>query len=171
MPKPPLTNHSTDPMAGVVDRLLAQLPGLQGYSDPSRNQAPRALQQPTFTTTVRIAGPTQGQIIAAWFRLLLALSLGITMAGWPYLRSCGLPLLGYLASVFTVLLAGCWAAKAAWRYRLALAHVLSLLVILYGLTLTVAELLPRTGYAMQHASWQCAEAGSDSLEQPALSYR
>jgi hypothetical protein len=49
-------------------------------------------------------------------------------------------------------------AIAAWRNRIALAHVLSLNLILYGLMLAMAEILPRTGYAMRHASWQCEDA-------------
>lgn len=159
MPKPQ-PSRSPDPLAGVVDRLLAQLPGLQQAAPQApRNPTYRPIQ-PTFVSTpsVRPSGPTEGQIISVWIRLVLALSLGITMAGWPYLRACGLPLLGYLAAVGTVMLAGGWAAKSAWRYRLALAHVLSLVVILYGLTLSMAELLPRTGYAMHHANWQCGES-------------
>jgi hypothetical protein len=163
MPKPQ-PSRSPDPLAGVVDRLLAQLPGLQQAApEAPRNPTYRPIQ-PTFVSTpvstpsVRPSGPTEGQIIGVWIRLILALSLGITMAGWPYLRVCGLPLMGYLAAVGTVMLAGGWAAKSAWRYRLALAHVLSLVVILYGLMLSMAELLPRTGYAMHHANWQCGES-------------
>jgi hypothetical protein len=91
-------------------------------------------------------------------RLLLALAFGITMASWPYQRTCGFPLLGYLSAVTFVVWVGCWSATAAWRFRIALAHVLSLILILYGLTLGVAEILPRTGYAMRHATWQCGES-------------
>ena len=161
-PQPP---RPPDPLAGVVDRLLAQLPGLQQAApQASRNPIHRPVQ-PTFVSTpsVRPSGPSEGQIIGVWIRLILALSLGITMAGWPYLRACGLPLVGYLAAVVIVMLAGGWAAKSAWRYRMALAHVLSLVVILYGLLLSMAELLPRTGYAMHQANWQCGESAQTSF--------
>jgi hypothetical protein len=87
----------------------------------------------------------------------MGLSLGIMMAGWPYTRTCGLPLLGYLSATAVVILTGFWAATASWRYRVALAHVIALTVLLYGITLTVAELLPRTGYASKHASWSCQD--------------
>jgi hypothetical protein len=82
------------------------------------------------------------------------------MAGWPYTRTCGLPLLGYLGATVIVMVTGLWAATASWRYRIALAHVVALTVLLYGLTLVVAELLPRTGYAVNHATWACDDAAS-----------
>jgi hypothetical protein len=34
----------------------------------------------------------------------------------------------------------------------------SLFIIFYGIVLAAAELLPRTGYATDHAVWQCEEA-------------
>jgi hypothetical protein len=160
--KPP-PQPKPDPMAGVVDRLLSQLPGLQqgSQSGPARGPAIRPPQQAAGGNwQVRIASPTQGQIMGAWLRLGLALSLGIMMALWPYPRNCGLPLAGYLGAVACVLWAGGWAARASWRYRIALAHVLSLTVFLYGFTLTIAELLPRTGYALKPATWSCEAAGS-----------
>ncbi len=151
-------------MAGVVDRLLAQLPGLQqsGPGTP-RNNVPRPIQPNYVAVPSSSMDSTQGQAIGAWIRLLLALSLGVMMAAWPYLRSCGLPLVGYLAAVGTVVWAGGWAAVAAWRSRLALAHMLSLVVVLYGLILSLAEFLPRTGYATHHATWQCAESTATSV--------
>jgi hypothetical protein len=162
VPKPP-PQPTPDPMAGVVDRLLAQLPGLQqGSPGPSRGPTARSPlpQTPTTSWTVRVAPPGQGQIIGVWLRLCLGLSLGIMMAMWPYSRTCGLPLAGYLGSVGCVMWAGVWAAKASWRYRISLAHVISLTVFLYGFTLTMAELLPRTGYATNHSSWACDDVGS-----------
>jgi hypothetical protein len=51
----------------------------------------------------------------------------------------------------------------------ALAHVVALTVLLYGLTLVVAELLPRTGYAVDHAAWQCAEIPSSLISVPVAS--
>lgn len=161
MPKP----HPTpDPMAGVVDRLLAQLPGLQQETarEPGRVNGFRTAPQSVGTGSwqVRLAPPTQAQIIGAWIRLVLALSLGMMMAMWPYARSCGMPLAGYLGALACVMWAGVWAAKASWRYRISLAHVLSLTVFLYGFTLTMAELLPRTGYAVDHAFWECVDSAA-----------
>lgn len=145
-----------DPMARVVDRLLAQLPGLQG--EPA---AVRASVTP-FPTVVgggsssRAAlDPTQSEVIGVWIRLVLGLSLGIMMGSWPYSRACGFPLFGYFGAVIIVMLAGGWAALAAWRFRSGLAHVVSLLLVLYGIALASAEVFPRSGYAVDRATWFC----------------
>jgi hypothetical protein len=146
-------------MAGVVDRLLAQLPGLKGES-PAYSTAPRqTMQFGTTIATPRAQSASARQLLGVWARVLLGLTLSIMMAGWPYLRSCGFPLAGYLGAIGTVILAGGWAAVAAWRHRVALAHLVSLIVVLYGIMLTAAELLPRTGYAVDRASWQCDQEG------------
>jgi hypothetical protein len=94
-----------------------------------------------------------------WFRVLLTLSLAVTMGWWPYSRECGLPLFSYLGAVLIVLVAGTWAATASWEKRSALAHVISLTLIFYAVMLTGSELLPRTGYAVQHATWTCDDLG------------
>jgi hypothetical protein len=82
------------------------------------------------------------------------------IAWWPYPRSCGFPLVGYLGAVTTIMLAGGWAAVAAWRYRASLAHIISMILVLYGIMLGAAELLPRTGYAVDHATWECQDTAS-----------
>lgn len=162
--KKPSSYRAPDPMAGVVDRLLAQLPGLQELSAPART-APRpvygsamvATPLTTVATPLREPTITAREWIGVWGRVLLGLSLGVMMAGWPYTSTCGLPLLGYLSAILFVILSGLWAAAASWKHRVALAHVVALTVLLYGITLTVAELLPRTGYASKHASWSCQD--------------
>jgi hypothetical protein len=141
-------------MAGVVDRLLAQLPGLQGEAPFSR-AAPR--QVGSYGTSIHTVPPPMEDLLGPWARLALGLALGTMMAWWPYPRTCGFPLAGYLAAVSTVILGGGWAAMSAWRYRASLAHVLSLILLFYGMMLVTAELLPRTGYALDHATWQCEE--------------
>ena len=159
-------------MAGVVDRLLAQLPGLQqspsSTARPVSRPAYAAVTPVTLATPSRESSLTPGEWIGVWVRVAMGLALGIMMAGWPYSRACGLPLLGYLGATVIVMLTGMWAATASWRYRVALAHVVALTVLLYGLTLGVAELLPRTGYAVDHASWQCNDLPSQSISVPVV---
>jgi hypothetical protein len=156
MPKP-TAGHQPDPMSGVVDRLLAQLPGLQGESPASRN-ARRQMDAPGAVNYVHSV--PQDDLLGPWARLLLGLALGTMIAWWPYPRSCGVPLLGYLSAILTIMLAGTWAATSAWRWRASLAHILALILVFYGIMLGAAELLPRTGYAVDHATWQCEETTS-----------
>jgi hypothetical protein len=97
------------------------------------------------------------QLAGVWGRVLLGLSLGVMMAAWPYPKACGSPLLGYLCAVLTVTFTGIWAATAAWRHRAPLAHVVSVIILLYGFLLVEAEVLPRIGYAVDHATWECPD--------------
>jgi hypothetical protein len=91
-----------------------------------------------------------------WVRLLLALGLGIGMTQWPYTHGCGLPLYGYMAGVATVIVASFWTMLSSWKSRSGLAHFLSIALLFWGTGLAAREILPRTGYARQPASWVCS---------------
>ena len=156
MPKPP-PGREPDPMGRVVDRLLAQLPGLQGAADP----APPAFRSSALeirTGSGRYIEPPT--LIGLWGRVALGLALGTMMTGWPYFRECGLPLYGYLWAVAAVVVAGGWIAVTSWKLRNGVAHILALVLLFWGLALTLDVLLPRTGYAAASATWQCGEPGS-----------
>jgi hypothetical protein len=92
-------------------------------------------------------------------RLTLSVLLGIAMIVWPYQARCGVGLAGYLAAVVVVVASGVWSGIWTWRHRAARAHMLSLLIVLWGLLLGSLEVLPRVGYAiptMAHpATWAC----------------
>lgn len=93
-------------------------------------------------------------------RLLLSVALGVGMLFWPYSARCGTGLFGYLAATGVVALSGVWTSFWTWRHRSARAHVLSLLLVLWGIVLAAVEVLPRTGYAKptpEHpAIWMCS---------------
>jgi hypothetical protein len=97
--------------------------------------------------------------LGVMLRLLLAVALGVGMIFWPYQARCGLGLLGYLLAVVAVTGAGLWSAVWAWRHRAGKAHVLSLLITVWGAILGAQEILPRIGYAkptLDHPSvWEC----------------
>ena len=92
-------------------------------------------------------------------RLTLAVGLGVGMLFWPYDARCGFALAGYLAAVVVVIASGGWSAIWSWRHRSPRAHLLSLLMVLWGLTLGAVEILPRTGYAKpapgRPTTWFC----------------
>lgn len=101
------------------------------------------------------ATPTLG----VFARLMLAVLLGVGMFFWPYVSRCGIGLAAYLGAVVVLLVAGGWSALWAWRHRAGRAHVLALLLVLWGLILGAMEILPRTGYAKPSAQhpegWVC----------------
>ncbi|HVA56589.1 MAG: hypothetical protein WBQ26_01040 [Gemmatimonadaceae bacterium] len=92
-------------------------------------------------------------------RLTLSVALGVAMIMWPYQARCGVGLAAYLAAVVVVVVSGGWSAIWTWRHRAARAHVLSLLILLWGLVLGSMEVLPRVGYAKPDANhpagWVC----------------
>jgi hypothetical protein len=92
-------------------------------------------------------------------RLVLAVALGVGMLFWPYGHRCGIGLIGYIAASLVVAGAGVWTSIWTWRHRSARGHVLSLLLIVWGLLLAGQEILPRSGYAVstaEHPSiWLC----------------
>ena len=155
MPKPAPRPQPDDSMSGVVDRLLAQLPGLQGQPIAARPVVKSTSQYmpSSAPAAVPLSGPRQW--LGVWFRVMMGLALGVMMANWPYAHPCGSPLFGFFSAVVTVLLTGIWAAVSAWKYRIPLAHVVALIVVLYAFALITAEVLPRTGYAVDRASWEC----------------
>ena len=88
----------------------------------------------------------------AFLRLALATALAVGILFWPYPSRCGAGLAGYLAAVAVVTVGGLWSSVWTWRHRTSRAHVLSLLLVVYGLVLGAMEILPRAGYAKPDAS-------------------
>jgi hypothetical protein len=92
-------------------------------------------------------------------RLTLAVAVAVGIIFWPYANRCGVGLAGYLAAVSAVIVAGGWSAIWTFRHRAGRAHVLSLLLVLWGLVLAALDVLPRVGYAkptIEHpAAWAC----------------
>jgi len=93
-------------------------------------------------------------------RLLLSTALAVGILFWPYEARCGIGLAGYLFAVSGVILGGVWSAVWSWRHRSGRAHLLSLLLTLWGIVLAAQEVLPRVGYANPQAAgkpvtWTC----------------
>jgi hypothetical protein len=161
MPKTP-PGSQPDPMLREVNRLLAQLahtgsqPERGGAVPRSEGMAPRRITPPRSTAIV-VSGhaPTRAALAALWARVLLGIVLGSVMMQWPYPHQCDLPLLGYLGAVATVMLTGAWIAFASWKLRTGLPHILSLILVFWGIVLAAEQILPRIGYAADRASWRC----------------
>jgi hypothetical protein len=136
-----------------VDRLLGKLP----EADPSLvgGHAPTLKKPVPAGTATSAPGPTGFAWLGAWARVGVGLLVGVGMTQWPNAHECGLKLLFYAVGVGAVVAAGLWSSVASWKRRLAVAHVLSLLLIIWGLTLAAREVLPRVGYARAPAEWLC----------------
>jgi len=137
--------------AVVVDQLLKKLRPFDRSYVAERERASGA--QPF--SRVRSRPPLRPA--GVWGRVMLGMLLGVALTQWPYPHACEKPLILYMVAVTTVLVAGLWGARAAWRSRMGFAHLIALGTILWGITLTAQEVLPRVGYAKTRMSWRCVE--------------
>lgn len=86
-------------------------------------------------------------LIGVFARLILVAAVGVALLFWPYEKSCGLGLSGFLGAEVVIIVGGVWIGVTTWRYRLPRMHVVSLAITLAGLILIASEVLPRVGYA------------------------
>jgi len=153
-----------DPMAREVERLLSQLTHVE-YGPGNNRAAPRRGSRPptprpkSTSAAAPTEAPTRADLRALWGRVLLGVMLGVAMTQWPYPHGCGWGLLGYLGAVGTVLLAGAWIGFESWKLRNGPTHILSLILLYWGIVLAAEQVLPRIGYAADSAGWRCAVAG------------
>ena len=128
-----------------IDRQLESMSDSALIPAPARSAPPAVQKQVLQEREATRTWP-------AFLRLSLAAALGVGILFWPYGRSCGAGLFGYLAAVATVAAGGLWSSVWTWKHRTARAHVLSLLLVIWGLVLGAIEVLPRAGYARADAS-------------------
>jgi hypothetical protein len=130
----------------------------------------RSPTQPPVPAGGALSLPARGGAVATggrlatlttWFRTLLGLALAVGMTQWPYPNACGFNLAVYLGAILAVTVAGLWSSVTSWQRRLGLAHIVSLLVLLWGLVLAAREVLPRVGYAREGRTWTCPVAGPE----------
>jgi hypothetical protein len=116
-------------------------------------------QQPAATGPVQSGGlpptPQRRFVALTWFWTGLALLLAVALLLWPYDRNCGLRLVFFIGAGGLALLAGVVGALTSWANRRGLAHLLSLLVIVWAGVLLMREILPRVGYAKEARDWTC----------------
>ena len=123
--------------------------------------AGRTMAAPTMAAPARSAAPSAPAAGAwrGWVKVTIAVGAAAGLMFWPWPASCGAPLIGFTAATGAVALLGVWSAVGTWRHRLGLAHVASLLVVVWGLALGAREVLPRVGYAaptpQRSEGWRC----------------
>jgi hypothetical protein len=148
-----------------IDKQLASMSDADLVAEPARPALPAG-------TGARPVAPRQAAAAAApspgggkyatlglYARFGLSVALGVGMMFWPYDAKCGPGLALYLGAVGAVIVSGIWSAVWSWRHRAARLHVLSLLILTWGLVLGGLDILPRIGYAkpnlLHPATWAC----------------
>ncbi|HEU4699524.1 MAG TPA: hypothetical protein VFS40_10115 [Gemmatimonadales bacterium] len=149
-----------------IDRAMGRMPApaperAPGGSPPAPavGRGPDAAAIPVGSSRVaapgRPAATTGRHVAAAWLRVLLAVALGVALVFWPYPKSCGLQLTGYLVVAALTVLMALWAAFGTWRHRRGFGHVVALLALGWGAVALAMEVLPRIGYAREALTWRC----------------
>jgi hypothetical protein len=136
-----------------IDKLMAQ----PQQQLPAKAGAAPAAARPA-AGPAPAAGPpavSRKAVFATWLKVGLAAVAGIAMTQWPYAHACGMGLFLYLGASAVIALSGVTGAISSWKRRMGLAHVVSLLVMLWGVGLAAAVVLPRIGYAKETATWFC----------------
>jgi hypothetical protein len=138
-----------------IDKIIAKQPvPVAGKPVPAAGGAP-APSSPARQGAAPLPAARGRTALTGWVRVLLGVAVAIGVAQWPYAHACGFPLYGYLAAAGGVVLAGLWGAVTSWRRRMTMAHVLSLVVTLWGGVLVGKALLDRSNYARHPATWAC----------------
>ncbi len=153
-------------LASISDeQLLAPAPAAKSGSELKRSpvmDSRMAGQAKAPATASKAPAPTvatTGGTWRGWVKVTIAVAAAAGLMYWPWPARCGPPLIGFTAATGSVALLGLWSAIGTWRHRLGLAHVASLLVIVWGMLLGAREVLPRIGYAVPTAArtvgWSC----------------
>ena len=154
--------------AALVDDLVRQLrrAGPVAGSGPAKSGAAHFDRPDVGSKPLTYSAPAAMGKVGIWTLVGLGALLGTALTQWPYGRACGWPLGFYLIAVATLVVTGMWGALASWRGRLGLAHIVALGTILWGLTVSSQEVLPRVGYAKNPAVWSCAEGRATTPGSP-----
>src|SRR3954462_1907720 len=120
-----------------------------------------AKQQPATGGSVQPGSPPvtpQRRFVAlTWFWTVIAVLLGVALLLCPVDRNCGIRLIFFIGAGSLALLAGVIGALNSWAHRRGLAHLLSLLVIVFAGVMLMREILPRAGYAREARDWTCPQ--------------
>ncbi len=149
MTKPP--DRDWDKELADIDKIIAKQPVAAPGPAPAAPAAPR----PTLPAARANEPPRHRVLLTTWLRVLLAIGVAAAMTQWPYAHGCGFQLYLYLGAAGVVVIAGLWGSVVSWKRRMGLAHVLSLLVTLWGGYLAGKVVLDRTSYPKEPRSWSC----------------
>jgi hypothetical protein len=154
--------------AELVDKLITRLrPGTTRVTGPYSNPLPtlsvaarsgnadEVYVAPARTTPVSRVPVLRSPMGIRGF-VVLSLLLGIALPYWPYGNSCGWSLVFHGLAVMTLVTAGVWTSILTWYSRLGMSHIFAVLILCWGLALSAADVLPRTGYSKAEATWWCA---------------
>ena len=164
-----MTDRNWEAELAKIDKQLASVSDAKLLSDSKPVPATKGPAQAALAAPKSAAAPPRAAASTptasstgtwrGWVQVTIAVAAAVGLMFWPWPTRCGPPLLGFTAATGAVALLGVWSAIGTWRHRLGVAHVASLLVIVWGMALGAREILPRVGYATPSADrtpgWSC----------------
>ena len=140
-----------------IDKIMARQPAAPPGQPAVTGGSGAPAPAPRETGGRALAAPRAGgrAALGQWVRVLAGVAVAVAVAQWPYPHSCGMALYGYLAAAGGVALVGVWGAVTSWNRRMGVAHLLSVLVSLWGLGLIGKAVLDRSTYHSHPAIWSC----------------
>ena len=140
-----------------VRKLEREFEGLPPAPTPGELNARRATQR-----RIQEHQDAVNAAVGVTARVVLVTALAGALYYWPYARACGVGLFAYLGAESLVIAGAVWVGAYTWRHRMPKTHGLALGILLAGLTLLAAQILPRIGYARvdpsQPQQWRCIAA-------------
>jgi hypothetical protein len=137
-------------------KLEREFDGLPPEPSPARARARREVER-----RAQERRTARAMMLGATARLLLVAVLVGALDAWPYPRECGLGLLAFVGAEAVVVGGGVWVAGSTWRSRMPTAHAAAMVLVICGLALIAAQVLPRVGYAQVDPKdpprWWCGE--------------
>lgn len=145
-------NRDWDKEMAEIDKIIAKQPvSAPGKPIPAGAGPAAPAGRAALPAPVR-SGRT---VMTAWVRVALGVAVAVGVTQWPYAHTCGMLLYAYLAAAGGVVLAGLWGAVTSWHRRMGLAHIISLLVTIWGAALLAQTVLDRSNYARHPGVWVC----------------
>lgn len=147
-----------------IDKQLASVSDEQLLAQNTAQRAPLTAPAsgkgaPAAKATVAAPVVRSPRSWVAWVQLTVAVAAGVGLWFWPWATRCGLNAMTFTAATGAVTALGLWSAIGSWRHRQGLAHIMSFIVMVWGLVLGAREVLPRMGYAIptlaRPAGWSC----------------
>ena len=150
-----MTERNWDKELAKIDKQLESVSDAQLFPEKTKPGAPAVPAAGAVSPHVAME-LAEARSWPAILRLTLSVVLVIGILFWPYENRCGGGLVMYLLAVAAVIGSGVWSAVWTWRHHAARAHILSILLLAWGVMLGAAEVLPRVGYAKEVLTWSCA---------------
>ena len=138
-----------------IERAFDGLPPLPPVPSPDQLKARRASERRTLERTLERQERT-AMLVGTGGRFVLVFALATAINFWPYGHACGFGLFTYMFAEVLIVVGGLWTVAWTWQHRMPRGHAVAMVMVMWGIMLVAAQVLPRVGYAADAAKWWCS---------------